>query len=466
MVRRNFFIIGLISFVFIYSLLTPSVSTLLQPDSFGYINFSNVRTSFYPVFLDIAGYFGVSIEQIPILQVFIFSLSLYYLLITLSSVFKSRLFLFTYVVILMGNVWLVSMHKTILTESIYISLNIMAISSLINFLHYGSTKYILMFSFMLGISMGVRPSGVAMISILPIILLVAYNKFRKIKWSWIVALVVPIIFTQIIESSLYRSYHGSSNRGSILPVIVFGKGAMIKGDFKFNGPNSKVLDEFSKEIDLEFFKVHEFINEIPYFWLKNQSIPNYEIYAQMKLLKDRRHYYAEKAKTSVDNLIMELGKQRLLQGVDQWLINAMHHYAASWSLRVTTFPLFVKKYNDWALNKSYIPFNQKIEYLPLKGDKIPSLISAVVFPGLLIAGILTFVIGLVFIVMLVLKMDIQFSFMLSGLFSVWTHGMLIFYSIVNVATPRYTTSLFPVLLLALMMFFLFILNMIKIKNGS
>ena len=135
MVRRNFFIIGLISFVFIYSLLTPSVSTLLQPDSFGYINFSNVRTSFYPVFLDIAGYFGVSIEQIPILQVFIFSLSLYYLLITLSSVFKSRLFLFTYVVILMGNVWLVSMHKTILTESIYISLNIMAISSLINFLH-------------------------------------------------------------------------------------------------------------------------------------------------------------------------------------------------------------------------------------------------------------------------------------------------------------------------------------------
>jgi hypothetical protein len=45
-------------------------------------------------------------------------------------------------------------------------------------------------------------------------------------------------------------------------------------------------------------------------------------------------------------------------------------------------------------------------------------------------------------------------FILSGIFSISVHGALIFSSFVNVATSRYTTTQFPILILVFFFFFL------------
>jgi hypothetical protein len=319
---------------------------------------------------------------------------------------------------------------------------------------------------MLGLAASVRPSGVAMFVLFPVVILAASNYLKEFKWSWIFAIILPIVATQILESTLYRGYHGDIKRGSIMPVIIFGHGAMIEGDFKFNGIHKNVLEQYSKEIDLEFSEVKPFLDKIPYFWLKNQSLPNYEIYAQFKVLKeDRRNYFAEIAGVGRDELLMEIGKQRMLQGIDQWIENSLNYYAASWALRVTSFPPFVSDYNTWINNQDSIPFNKNIKYLPLKGGKNPSMISMITFPALLIAGIVSGIIGAVFIVLLILGERMPLTLILSGIFSLSVHGMLLFLSFVNVATPRYTTTQFPLLLLTFFMFFLYILSILERRNN-
>ncbi|MBT4730921.1 hypothetical protein HOB87_03005 [Candidatus Woesearchaeota archaeon] len=460
MTRDNFFILALVFFVFLASILMPSVSTLIHPDSAGYIEFFDYRTSFYPFFLDTVSFIGLTIEYVPIIQVLIFSLSLYFLLKSLLSI-CSKNFLYFYVMILVANIWFISQHKAILTESIYISSIIVSIASLIFFLSKGSIKHMAIFSFMLGISIGIRPSGIAMLSIFPVALLAANNRFNKFRWAWIFALVIPIMLTQAIESSLYKRYHGDIERGSILPVIIFGKGAMIGSDFKFNGPYKKVLSEFSDELDLEYEDIRLFVKEIPYFWLKGQSLSNYEIYAQFNVLRNKRDYFAKKAGVERDQLIMELGKQRILQGIGQWIENSIHYYFASWGLRSTSFPAFVSEYNDWILKQENIPLNSSIKYLPLKGDLKVSYISMVVFPLLLAAGILSVFSGLIFLVMIILRKNIPLALMLSGILSIGVHTMILFSSFVNVATPRYTTTQFPILLLALLLFLFWILRIIS-----
>ncbi|MBT4732801.1 hypothetical protein HOB87_12660 [Candidatus Woesearchaeota archaeon] len=464
--QSNLFLIGLAVFVFIVSLSIPTLGPLIHPDSSGYLDFDKIRTSIYPVFLDILSYLDVPINKIPIVQSFFFSLSVYYLLGALDRIWNKKRYLIVYVVLLVGNVWLISLHNAILTESIYISLNIAAMAALINFFLSGSVKHITIFSFMIGLAAVLRPSGIVMFVLFPIIIFTALNYLKEFRWSWIFAIILPIAATQILESSLYRGYHGDIKRGSILPIIIFGKGAMINSDFQFNGPYKDILEQYSREVDLEYGEVGPFIDKIPYFWLRNQSLPNYEIYAQFNVLRDRRDYFAQMAGVDKDDLLMELGKQRIFSGIDQWIKNSFYHYAASWALRVTSFPPFVKEYNNWINHQTSIPFNKKIKYLPMKGDKEPSMISMVAFPGLLISGVISGLIGIMFIVMLLLRKEMPLMFILSGIFSISVHGTLIFSSFVNVATPRYTTTQFPILLLALIMFIVFLSSVINKKLKS
>ena len=459
--RNNLFLAVLALLTFVSSLLLPSTTRLLHPDSSGYIDFFEFRTSFYPVFLDIFSYFGLSIEQIPIVQVLIFSLSLYYLLRSLSNMCIKKISIFLYVVALVGNIWFISLHKAILTESLYISLNIIAVSSLINFLFNGHIKHLFLFSLTIGLAMGVRPSGVALVALMPIILLSAYIRFKKFNWSWIAVLIVPLFLTQIAERGLHYKYHGKINRTSIMDPIIFGKGAMIEGSFQYSGPYKNILEEYSSEVDLEFREVRSFIEKIPFFWLKNQSLPNYELYAQFQLLRNRHDFYAEKASVSKHEIMRELGKQRIYNGIDQLIKNSLYYYAGSWGLRVTTFPYFVKEYNEWALEQSKIPKNTAIPYLPLKGELESSIVSMIAFPGLLLAGVISGLIGIIFLIMLLLRREIPLYFMLSGILSVSVHGMLFFYSFVNIATPRYTIAQFPILLLVFFFFFLWVSPVVK-----
>ena len=449
----------------VFVVIEPSFTKLLHPDSHGYLDFHKSRTAFYPVFLSIIRNLGLGINQIPIIQISIFSLSLYYLLLTISRLINSRLFLIIYVLFLVGNIWIISYHKAILTESIYMSLSMAAMAALINFFLNGSIKYIWIFSFLIGISIGLRPSGVYMIALFPIILFSAINRFKEFKWSWVFAMIIPIVIMHIAEDTLYHRQHGNIERESILPIIVFAKGAMIENNkgFKFHGTHKKILEEYSNEVEIEWGKVRNFVDKIPYFWLKNQTIPNYEIYAQFNLLRDRRNYFSEQAGISSSNLMLELGKQRIFQdsGVNQWLTSGLSNYAASWGLRVTTFPSFVEEYNNWALSHGEIPLSSSIPYLPLKGDLKPSILSKIVFPTLLFTGILSGIIGLIFFTMLILRKKIPLLLMLSGIFSISVHGSLIFTSFINVATPRYTTTQYPILLLLLFLSTIWILTIRK-----
>jgi|APSaa5957512535_1039671.scaffolds.fasta_scaffold49047_1 hypothetical protein len=461
--NNNIFIVGLVIIFTIVVLLTPSIGPMMHPDSSSYLKFSDFRSAFYPVFLDIFRYFGLTLAQIIGLQIFIFSLSVYFLLMALSRICNKKVFILIYIAILSSNIWFTSLHKYILTESIYISLNIVAIAALIIFLFKGATRHIFIFSLMTGLAIGVRPSGVLMLMLMPIILISAYNRFNLFRWKWVFALVIPIVVAQILELTLYRAYHGDSYRPTIMNIIMFGKGAMVNGDFEFYGPHKEILHEFSNDLDSEFGQVNVFIDEIPYFWLKNQSLPNYEIYAQFKVLVNKKKEYAEKSGISKDEIMLELGGQRISQEIGQWVKNSLYYYAGSWGLRVTTFPFFVDEYNDWVLNHPNIPLNDRIPYLPLKGDLKPSIVSLIAFPALLFAGIISGVIGLMFLAVLFLNKKIPLLFMLSGIISIGIHGSLLFSSFVNVATPRYTTTQFPMLVLVFLLMTMWILPIIKSK---
>ncbi len=460
--ENTIYVLILLSFVFVF--LMPPVIPLIHPDSAGYLNFHEYRSSFYPIFLDVFTYFGFSLENITTIQTLFFVMSLSYLLHSLLNVCKKKIFIVIYVVLLVGNVWVMSYHKAILTESLYITLLMSAFAALINFLHRRSTSDLFLFSLILGVTIAMRPSSMIFIVLLPIIVLIEYNKSRVFEWTLVATLIFPIVFTQLVEGAMYRLYHGDIDRPSIMSVIAFGKGAMMQGEFEFTGPNKDTLKDMSDEVDNEFSDVPLFVENIPYFWLKSQSLPNYEIYAQFNLLRDKRDYYAAKSNTTKENIMIEFGKQRILQSLDQWLINSLYYYAGSWGVRSTSFPYFISEYNNWASNENYIPLNETITYLPLKGDLDSSTISMVVFPGLLISGVVSGVVAVIFLFMLLFGKNMSLPFVLSGIFSVSVHSSLIFYSFINVATPRYTMSQFPILLLAFV--FLALWVALKMKKST
>ncbi|MCH9844747.1 MAG: hypothetical protein K0U39_04490, partial [Alphaproteobacteria bacterium] len=59
---------------FMIAFITPHLIPLLELDSYGYLDFSEKRTAFYPLFLDMMQAIGLSLNAITIVQSLIFSI--------------------------------------------------------------------------------------------------------------------------------------------------------------------------------------------------------------------------------------------------------------------------------------------------------------------------------------------------------------------------------------------------------
>ena len=96
----------------------PSLLDELQPDSSSYINFQSYRKSIYPIILDLQNSTGLNII---LLQKFIFSYSVVFLIFTLINKGITPFISLVFFTLLIINIYYVSYTKTILPEALFFS---------------------------------------------------------------------------------------------------------------------------------------------------------------------------------------------------------------------------------------------------------------------------------------------------------------------------------------------------------
>ena len=173
---NRLFAVGCAALYALVACLVPRYFPLIEPDSNGYLDFTNNRTAFYPLFIRLCRSLGLDLDQIAYLQVGLFAASLVLLLLALMRAGMPRVLVAVFVAALAANTYFPSFHWTIMTETLFCSVGAIAFAACIDFFRTGRVGFLAVFSFGVSVMAGLRPIGLAL---MPLVFVAAWLVGRR-----------------------------------------------------------------------------------------------------------------------------------------------------------------------------------------------------------------------------------------------------------------------------------------------
>lgn len=431
------------------TLALPPYYPLLQPDSAGYLAFDSSRTAFYPLFLRALEGGGLNPNQITYLQFGIFHIALVFLLLALLRANCRKSYLVLFSAALGANIGFSSVHWTILTESIYLSLSLLMLSFLLDYLRTGSIRFAAATALMIGLLYGIRPSAITLVPMLFIVLRLKWHKRDHRSWILLSIVAASLAVGPILEAIAFRVEHGN-NRSSIVPNIMMGKAAMvIRNDTKFSGPNAETLNKLGAELSSLYGPVHEFIAHVPSIIAWPVVSSNYEAVAQFSILNDAIALASSRTGLSQAALQNELGLQAVEENFGRYLKLSLLNYFGQWSVTALTFPPASRAFNYYVEQYPDIPLRRYLSEVTLHPPA--SRLSYLIYPAFLAAGMLSLIVGIGLLIFLwrpkLAEQGRYFNLMVAATLGAMCQANSIIISLVNVATPRFLMAVYPQIVL-------------------
>lgn len=427
------------------TLLIPPYIPLIEPDSESYLSFAPNRSALYPAFLYVCKILGLNLVEITWLQTTIFSVALAYLLSVLLRAKIPRVMLALLVAILAANVLFTSFHRSILTESIYFSISIVAVGLWIDYFGTGRVLFLALAGLALGLMIGFRPAGIGLI---PMQVFAAWMRRpeKLSKWILVVLAILPVGIGAGSERFLYHLVH-SGPAQSTAPLLLMGKAAMlIKPNMTFTGPQARALNSLRAHLFTLFSPVQNELVRAPSIAVRVQLSAAYEAVAQDKgFLLNEISEAAGQEHVSVDDLRSDLGEQVILQSISDYIIHTLLNEIGQWSIDAQHFPPTARLIAEYADTNPAVSFGGRLPYELLHPQPFPS--AMIIYPAFLLAGAATFVLAIGFFVFVVwpefMASPEGFYLGIATFLSAMCHAYTLFISLANEWTPRFLMAVFP-----------------------
>ncbi len=418
---------------------SPNILNEIQPDSGSYLNLNPTRqTTYYIVIyaLDLLG-----IDLIFFQKIFL-SLSITVLIYLIKKKTNIYFSIIVYVLIV-SNIYYTSFSKTILTESLFLSLINLSIFFLFNL----KTKLnLIFFSLCCGIIASLKPIGI------PFALILITMGIIKIKKNQIFLIIILFLLPNIVESLFFYSHF--DKRETVFKHSVAGKIFILSGKDSFKiSDYPKNLQNLLTASKKEFIPIHQYLDNIDNIFLKSELLSDYEVVAQYQTFN-----LQSVKKINFDNEIFfdnssKIFIQVLKNNLPDYLILSFYHYLGNWSIGSKVRLLnenknLIPKYNE--LEKSSGPMN------------LPSffLIELAQYFFFILLFILTLYSLLSFLSFFrIIKKKMTFE-SVSLIFLIQSYLILV--CLTNVSTPRYLMPVYIPTLMIIVDFF----NLIKKKYNS
>jgi hypothetical protein len=444
-IKNDFVFLLCCAFIFAgLSIFLPPYYPLLAPDSQGYINFSSSRTALYPILLRLLAGAGLSLEQITYVQLGLLSLSLIVMLSALLRVGVPRWIVILFTFALGANVGFSTFYRAILTEPLYFTVTMVALAFWLDYLRTGRAIFLILIGLGVGLLIGVRPAGIALLPMLPLSVWLKWPTRNVSASILVVALVLPTLTGVLTEQVLFRAEHGSQ-RDSILPNLLVGRAAMVVGPTsKFSGTHAELFSRLAAKLNSDFEPVRDFLSGMPLL-ARPVLVATYEGFAQFQALRPE---LAEAARTTgipVERLESEFGEQVILSNLPRYIGLSLTHYLGQWSITALTFPPTAHALDRYVTNYPSVPFEGALS--PVTLHPPAHLSSYVVYPAFIVLGIATLILSAFLIPFLLNPSRSDTPGMqylcLAAFFSAMCQVDTVFLSLVNVSTPRFLMAVYP-----------------------
>ena len=433
------------------SIALPSHYALRQPDSSGYIAFAASRTAFYPLFLRFLIDLGLNLIQITYVQAILFHVAFVFLLLALLRTRCPRVFVALFAVALGANVGFSSLHWTILTESVFLTVSAIAVACWLDYFRSGRLGYLASVSLCVGILYGIRPAAITLMPMVVISVWLMWARRSASIAAVVLAVVLPLAVGPTVEAMAFRAEHGN-HRQTIVPYMMLGKAAMvIKPDTRFSGPYAGTLKDLGTKLYAIYAPVRTYLSGVAIAALPIIS-STYEGVAQFSILNDELAQAAEKTGLSTDQLRDTLGEQAILGNLPGFLRLFFINYFGQWSVTALTFPPTARVVAAYFKNYPKVPLIKHLSLVTMQPSA--SRLSYIVYPAFFVAGVISLMLSAVLVIFLLrpslssdsLRLN---CLMLASFFAATCQVHTIIIALINVPTPRFLMSVYPQMLLML-----------------
>jgi hypothetical protein len=458
--KEWFFITACVIGYCVAVLVVPSYTPLIEPDSKGYIGFDPLRSAFYPAFLYLCRAAGLGLVQTTWVQLAIFGAALAYLLSALRRIEMPRYILLAFVLLLAANVLFSSLHRSILTESLYFSGTAILLGLWLDYFRSGHVCFLALAGLILGVMIGVRPAGIGVVPMQLIVVWLRRPPQMMSKWLLVVLAVVPLAIGAGSERLLYSAVHGDKSE-STTPNLLIGLAAMlVQPDMKFTGPRAQTLTQLSARLYETYGPTQKYLADAPTISVRTQLSAAYQAFSQFRALAPELGEAAKKENTSPDALRAELAEQILPQNIPGYLRLTLVNYFGQWCVAARNFPPTARRLAEYADANPSISFDGQISHAELHPR--PTIVGLVVYPAFLVAGAVTFVLAVVFLFFLwrphLMDSPEGFYLGIAAFLAAMCQGYTLFISLINEWTPRFLMAVVPQLEIVAMCLALVILH--------
>ena len=436
------------------NILSFKLVPIILPDSESYLEFSSNRTSLYPLFLDFLLMFTNSIYIVITVQTTIYLVTYFFLIKIIHDEFKSFLLTLLFGLSIGSNFYLQSFNSSIVSESLVfsvINLIIICLLKIINTARDNVLIKIVFIGVLTGILFGLKPSMITFIPSLFMIFLL-FPMTRKLSVSKLaIAFFSPVIFFIIVESTFHKFYH--EERSSFLGKLMFGKALLIMTNNEAVFPHNLS----KKDTDL-LIKVKELVEPIKKLRAERDVglefralMPRIEVFGQYRaspILENRFGLDKENPKQ-----MMRIGTAVIWSNFFLYTKTSLSYFLTFWYVNEVTSPYIFKETKRSLFSGDFIK-----EIVPKKKSTQINSLSSIAFFIFFIVGSLSLLFSLLswFLISLAfvkgMKKNSHFHLVLVGSLFFLVQINVLFVAFINVPMARYLMPLFPLFILAILLF--------------
>ncbi len=437
----------------------------LAPDSGGYLQFSEHRTSGYPLFLNAVEALLGTTDAAQKVQLVIAATAFAFLGWSVHRAFRSPFFALVPVVALMLYPRIADLHGYILTESIFVSLLCLVVGAIALSARRPTWQWMALAALACGLAIAVRPAGLSLLLIWPFLFWLVWKRCDGRRLALAAAVVAPIALCLVAESVIWHASHDSDSRPSLADRHLFAKALIIEPGPPLSDPELAGIIDTGREV---MAPARELIAGAPSHYVRAILLAEFEVTGQhatySRVFSPEVRAVADRRGIEEHRVVAQIGRPAMLSSPVAWIGNALTHYTGLWSRAFVT-PATLKEFQSYIdeaerneLFETVSVFTQGVEH----GSKPPFIVRFAMGVGLMT---LPFAVALA--VWQRLRQTCPDGRLVVAAVGAWAvHTHLLFVGLFGVMAGRYADSMAPFMAVSGALLALWAFDRLTIKGSK